>query len=123
MLVGQDQEKQIFRSYKTIAAQCSQLVQDQKVLEAQLAAPMPQLPALESSTEVLYRLLYNSSNQLQLSSPVSEHSCSTRPCWVAVRQSPLCHLPWVQGGELNCLSAHRGRGSWADPCLVPKAIQ
>ncbi|KFO13377.1 HAUS augmin-like complex subunit 3, partial [Balearica regulorum gibbericeps] len=69
MLVGQDQEKQIFRSYKTIAAQCSQLVQDQKVLEAQLAAPMPQLPALESSTEVLYRLLYNSSNQLQLSSP------------------------------------------------------
>ncbi|NXV90748.1 HAUS3 protein, partial [Calonectris borealis] len=69
MLVGQDQEQQLFRSYKAIAAQCSQLVQDQRVLEAQLAAPMSQLPALESSTEVLYRLLYNSSNQLQLSSP------------------------------------------------------
>ncbi|NXJ01749.1 HAUS3 protein, partial [Psophia crepitans] len=69
MLVGQDQAKKMFCNYKTIAAQCSQLVQDQKVLEAQLAAPMPQLPALESSMEVLYQLLYNSSNQLQLSSP------------------------------------------------------
>ncbi|NXU27576.1 HAUS3 protein, partial [Thalassarche chlororhynchos] len=69
MLVGQDQEQQLLRSYKIIAAQCSQLVQDQRELQAQLAAPMPQLPALESSTEVLYRLLYNSSNQLQLSSP------------------------------------------------------
>ncbi|KFQ93531.1 HAUS augmin-like complex subunit 3, partial [Nipponia nippon] len=69
MLVGQDQDQRVFRSYKAIAAQCSQLVQEQKVLEAQLAAPMSQVPALESSTEVLYRLLYNSSNQLQLSSP------------------------------------------------------
>ncbi|KAF1449124.1 HAUS3 protein, partial [Pygoscelis papua] len=69
MLMGHDREEQLFRSYDAIAAQCSQLVQDQRVLEAQLAAPMSQLPALESSTEVLYRLLYNSSNQLQLSSP------------------------------------------------------
>ncbi|KAM6126452.1 HAUS augmin-like complex subunit 3 [Phoenicopterus ruber ruber] len=69
MLVGQDQEEQLFRSYEAIEAQCSQLVQDQRVLEAQLAAPMSQLPALESSTGVLYRRLYNSSNQLQLSSP------------------------------------------------------
>ncbi|NXJ50181.1 HAUS3 protein, partial [Spizaetus tyrannus] len=69
MLVGQDWEEQLFHSYEAIAAHCSQLVQDQRVLEAQLAAPMSQLPALESSTEVLYRLLYNSSNQLQLSSP------------------------------------------------------
>ncbi|KAF1653981.1 HAUS augmin-like complex subunit 3, partial [Aptenodytes patagonicus] len=69
MLMGHDREEQLFHSYKAIAAQCSQLVQDQRVLEAQLAAPMSQLPALESSTEVLYRLLYNSSNQLQLSSP------------------------------------------------------
>ncbi|KAF1465241.1 HAUS augmin-like complex subunit 3, partial [Spheniscus demersus] len=69
MLMGHDREEQRFRSYEAIAAQCSQLVQDQRVLEAQLAAPMSQLPALESSTEVLYRLLYNSSNQLQLSSP------------------------------------------------------
>ncbi|NXW05278.1 HAUS3 protein, partial [Fregetta grallaria] len=69
MLMGQDQEQQPFRSYKAIAAQCSQLVQDQRVLEAQLAAPTSQLSDLESCTEVLYRLLYNSSNQLQLSSP------------------------------------------------------
>ncbi|XP_065498514.1 HAUS augmin-like complex subunit 3 [Caloenas nicobarica] len=69
MLVGQDQKEQLFRSYETLAAQCSQLVQDQRVLEAQLAAPMSQLPALESFTEALYRLLYNSSNELQLSSP------------------------------------------------------
>ncbi|KFW65599.1 HAUS augmin-like complex subunit 3, partial [Pygoscelis adeliae] len=69
MLMGHDREEQLFRSYDAIAAQCSQLVQDQRVLEAQLAAPMSQLPALESSTEVLYWLLYNSSNQLQLSSP------------------------------------------------------
>ncbi|NXW23605.1 HAUS3 protein, partial [Circaetus pectoralis] len=69
MLVGQDWEKQLFHSYEAIAAHCSQLVQDQRVLEAQLAAPMSQLPALESSTEALYRLLYNSSNQLQLSCP------------------------------------------------------
>lgn len=81
MLVGQDQEKQLFRSYEAIAAQCSQLIQDQRVLEARLIAPMSQLPALESSIGALYRLLYNSSNQLQLSSPVSKHSCSTRPCW------------------------------------------
>ncbi|XP_074007753.1 HAUS augmin-like complex subunit 3 [Numenius arquata] len=69
MLVGQDQKEQLFHSYKALAAQCSQLVQEKRVLEAQLAAPMSQLPALKSSTEVMYRLLYNSSNQLQLSSP------------------------------------------------------
>ncbi|NXX19796.1 HAUS3 protein, partial [Podargus strigoides] len=69
MLVGQDHKEQCFHSYADIAAQCSQLVQDQKMLEAQLAAPISQLPALESSTEELYQLLYNSSNQLQLSSP------------------------------------------------------
>ncbi|NXT57521.1 HAUS3 protein, partial [Pluvianellus socialis] len=70
MLMGQDQEaRQPFRSYEAIAAQCSQLVQDHRVLKAQLTAPVSQLPALESSTRVLYQLLYNSSNQLQLSSP------------------------------------------------------
>ncbi|NXS59019.1 HAUS3 protein, partial [Brachypteracias leptosomus] len=69
MLVGQDQKEQPFRSYEAIAAQCSQLVQDQRELQAQPAAPMSQLSALESSIEVLYSMLYNSSNQLQLSSP------------------------------------------------------
>ncbi|NXW31078.1 HAUS3 protein, partial [Phaetusa simplex] len=69
MLVGKDQKEQFFRSYEALAAQCSQLAEDQRVLEAQLAAPTSQLPALESSIAVLYQLLYNSSNQLQLSSP------------------------------------------------------
>ncbi|NXC17891.1 HAUS3 protein, partial [Corythaeola cristata] len=69
MLAGQDQEEQLFCSYEAVAAQCSQLVQDQRVLEAQMAAPVSQLPALESSIEVLYKLLYNSSNHLQLSPP------------------------------------------------------
>ncbi|NXC30612.1 HAUS3 protein, partial [Campylorhamphus procurvoides] len=69
MLMHDDQEKRPFRSYETIAAKYSQLVQDKRAWEAQLAAPMPQVSALESSTEALYRRLYNSSNQLQLSSP------------------------------------------------------
>ncbi|KAJ7399027.1 HAUS augmin-like complex subunit 3 [Pitangus sulphuratus] len=69
MLMHEDREKQPFRSYEAIAAKCSQLVEDKRALEAQLVAPMPQVPALEASTEQLYRQLYNSSNQLQLSSP------------------------------------------------------
>ncbi|NXL75748.1 HAUS3 protein, partial [Leptocoma aspasia] len=69
MLMGKDQEKQPFRSYEAITAKCSQLLQDKRALEAQLEAPMPQVSALESSIEVLYHQLYNSSNQLQLSSP------------------------------------------------------
>ncbi|NWU42194.1 HAUS3 protein, partial [Hylia prasina] len=69
MLKGKDQEKQPFRSYEAMAAKWSQLVQDKRALEAQLEAPMPQVSALESSIEVLYHQLYNSSNQLQLSSP------------------------------------------------------
>uniref|UniRef100_H0Z774 HAUS augmin-like complex subunit 3 N-terminal domain-containing protein n=1 Tax=Taeniopygia guttata TaxID=59729 RepID=H0Z774_TAEGU len=70
MLMGKDQKKQQpFRSYATLAAKCSQLVQDKRALEAQLEAPMPQVSALESSMEVLYHQLYNSSNQLQVSLP------------------------------------------------------
>ncbi|NWW60656.1 HAUS3 protein, partial [Ifrita kowaldi] len=69
MLMGKDQGKQPFRSYEAMTAKCSQLVQDKRALEAQLEAPMPQVSALESSVEVLYHQLYNSSNQLQLSSP------------------------------------------------------
>ncbi|NWT89577.1 HAUS3 protein, partial [Lanius ludovicianus] len=68
MLMEKDQEKQPFRSYEAMAAKCSQLVEDKRALEAQLEAPMPQVSALESSIEVLYHQLYNSSNQLQLSS-------------------------------------------------------
>ncbi|NXO18411.1 HAUS3 protein, partial [Oriolus oriolus] len=69
MLMGKDQEKQPFRSYEAMAAKCSQMVQEKRALEAQLEAPMPQVSALESSVEVLYHQLYNSSNQLQLSPP------------------------------------------------------
>ncbi|NXR74724.1 HAUS3 protein, partial [Pycnonotus jocosus] len=69
MLMGKDQKKQPFRSYKAMAAKYSQLAQDKKALEAQLEAPMPQVSALESSIEMLYHQLYNSSNQLQLSPP------------------------------------------------------
>ncbi|XP_051667379.1 HAUS augmin-like complex subunit 3 [Manacus candei] len=69
MLMHEDHEKQPFRSYEAIAAKCSQLVEKKRALESQLVAPMPQIPALEASIEVLYRRLYNSHNQLQLSSP------------------------------------------------------
>ncbi|XP_068057825.1 HAUS augmin-like complex subunit 3 [Anomalospiza imberbis] len=70
MLMGKDQKKQQpFRSYAALAAKCSQLVQDKRALEAQLEAPVPQVSALESSIEALYYQLYNSSNQLQVSSP------------------------------------------------------
>ncbi|NXX98448.1 HAUS3 protein, partial [Centropus bengalensis] len=72
VLVGQDQEEKPYRSYQVLEARCAQLVQERKELEAQLAAPMPHIPALESSTEALYQLLYDSSNQLQLTPPVSE---------------------------------------------------
>ncbi|NXW71508.1 HAUS3 protein, partial [Hirundo rustica] len=69
MLMEKDQAKQPFRSYEAMAAKCSQLVEDNRALEAQLEAPMPQVSAMESSIEHLYHQLYNSSNQLQLSSP------------------------------------------------------
>ncbi|NXK56096.1 HAUS3 protein, partial [Chauna torquata] len=69
VLVGQDQDKQLSCSYKAIAAWSSQLIEDRRGLEVQLAAPVSQFSALESATEVLYRLLYNNSNQLQLCSP------------------------------------------------------
>lgn len=108
MLMGKDQEKQPFRSYEAMAAKCSQLVQDKRALEAQLEAPMPQVSALESSIEVLYHQLYNSSNQLQLSSPVRKHSCSPLPSSLGA------------GGRPHC---HRGRASWPGPCLVPKTTR
>lgn len=126
MLMREDKEKQPFRSYEAMAAKCSQLVQDKRALEAQLEAPMPQVSALESSVEVLYHQLYNSSNQLQLSSPVRKHSSSRSPgpCWAAAgehRESSAI-LPGCRG-ETSLPLSQRGRGGWPDPCLVPKAIQ
>lgn len=93
MLMGKD-EKQPFRSYEAMAAKWSQLVQDKKALEAQLEAPMPQVSALESSIGELYHQLYNSSNQLQLSSPV--------------RKAPL--LPWALLGTQSSLPSSLGAG-------------
>lgn len=110
MLVGQDQKEQLFRSYETLAARCSQLVQDQRVLEAQLAAPMSQLPALETFTEELYRLLYNSSNELQLSSPVSKHSCCTGPCWVARGWEPEPPVPSALGAGAELTASQPTEG-------------
>ncbi|NXG03559.1 HAUS3 protein, partial [Sakesphorus luctuosus] len=69
MLMHEDQKNQPLRSYEALAAKCSQLAQNKRAWEAQLAAPMPRVSALESSTEALYWQLYNNSNQLQLSSP------------------------------------------------------
>ncbi|XP_072203966.1 HAUS augmin-like complex subunit 3 [Excalfactoria chinensis] len=69
VLMGQDQDVQQSCSYKAIAACCSQLVQEQRELEAQLAAPISQHTDLESTIEQLYWQLYDDSKQLQLCSP------------------------------------------------------
>uniref|UniRef100_G1MWS6 HAUS augmin-like complex subunit 3 N-terminal domain-containing protein n=1 Tax=Meleagris gallopavo TaxID=9103 RepID=G1MWS6_MELGA len=69
VLMGQDQDDQQSCSYKAIAARSSQLVQEQRELEAQLAAPIPQQSNLESTIEELYWQLHNHSKQLQLCSP------------------------------------------------------
>uniref|UniRef100_A0A8C9FK21 HAUS augmin-like complex subunit 3 N-terminal domain-containing protein n=1 Tax=Pavo cristatus TaxID=9049 RepID=A0A8C9FK21_PAVCR len=69
VLMGQDQDEQQSYSYKAIAACSSQLVQEQRELEAQLAAPISQHTDLESTIEELYWQLYNDSKQLQLCSP------------------------------------------------------
>ncbi|XP_040537834.1 HAUS augmin-like complex subunit 3 [Gallus gallus] len=69
VLMGQDQDEQQSCSYKAIAACSSQLVQEQRELEAQLAAPIPQHTDLESTIEELYWQLYDDSKQLQLCSP------------------------------------------------------
>ncbi|XP_048813948.1 HAUS augmin-like complex subunit 3 [Lagopus muta] len=69
VLMGQDQGEQQSYSYKAIAARSSQLVQEQRELETQLAAAIPQQSNLESTIEELYWQLYNDSKQLQLCSP------------------------------------------------------
>lgn len=83
--MGQDQDEQQSYSYKAIAACSSQLVQEQRELEAQLAAPIPQHTDLESTIEELYWQLYDDSKQLQLCSPVSKELCPS-PCSVRVAQ-------------------------------------
>lgn len=108
-LVGQDQDELLFCSYEAIAARSSQLVKDRRVLETQLAAPMAQLPALESATEKLYRLLYNNSNQLQLCSPVSKDLwlLSVLLGWHrAASHSCLCHPPGLTWVGTCCISPY-----------------
>lgn len=77
--MGQDQGEQQSYSYKAIAARSSQLVQEQRELETQLAAAIPQQSNLESTIEELYWQLYNDSKQLQLCSPVSKELCPSIP--------------------------------------------
>uniref|UniRef100_A0A8C3TAH5 HAUS augmin-like complex subunit 3 N-terminal domain-containing protein n=1 Tax=Chelydra serpentina TaxID=8475 RepID=A0A8C3TAH5_CHESE len=66
MLEKQGQEKQLFRTYETLASRGSRLRQEQRMLEVQLAVSPAQLPMLESDNEMLYKIIYSDSNQLLL---------------------------------------------------------
>ncbi|XP_066472963.1 HAUS augmin-like complex subunit 3 [Tiliqua scincoides] len=66
MLDRHGQEKQLFRSYETLAGWGSRLCQELKMLQVQLVAPLSQLPKLESDHEILYSKMYGDSNQLML---------------------------------------------------------
>uniref|UniRef100_A0A8C8VI76 HAUS augmin-like complex subunit 3 N-terminal domain-containing protein n=1 Tax=Pelusios castaneus TaxID=367368 RepID=A0A8C8VI76_9SAUR len=66
MLEKKGQEKQLFRTYETLASRGSRLRQEQRMLEVQLAVSPSQLPMLESDNEMLYQMMYSDSNQLML---------------------------------------------------------
>ncbi|XP_074861959.1 HAUS augmin-like complex subunit 3 [Carettochelys insculpta] len=66
ILKKQGQEKQLFRTYETLASRGSRLCQDKRMLEVQLAGSPLQLPALESDSELLYGMIYGDSNQVLL---------------------------------------------------------
>ncbi|CAM5155268.1 unnamed protein product [Natator depressus] len=66
MLEKQGQEKELFRTYETLASRGSRLRQEQRMLEVQLAVSPAQLPMLESDNEMLYKIMYSDSNQLLL---------------------------------------------------------
>lgn len=70
MLDRHGQEKQLFRSYETLAGWGSRLCQELKMLQVQLVAPLSQLPKLESDHEILYSKMYGDSNQLMLHAQV-----------------------------------------------------
>ncbi|KAH0630029.1 hypothetical protein JD844_012592 [Phrynosoma platyrhinos] len=66
MLDKHSQEKQLFRSYETLASRASRLWQQLRMLQVQLATPLTQLPKLESENKVLNCLMYGDSKQLML---------------------------------------------------------
>ncbi|XP_070789801.1 HAUS augmin-like complex subunit 3 [Pituophis catenifer annectens] len=66
MLDRHHQEKQLFRSYETLASRGSRLCQELKMLQVQLAIPFPQFLKLESQKKALHCLMYDDSNQLML---------------------------------------------------------
>ncbi|XP_058023155.1 HAUS augmin-like complex subunit 3 isoform X2 [Ahaetulla prasina] len=66
MLDKHHPEKQLFRSYETLASRGSRLCQELKMLQVQLATPFPQFLKLESQKKALYCLMYGDSNQLML---------------------------------------------------------
>ncbi|XP_025023170.1 HAUS augmin-like complex subunit 3 [Python bivittatus] len=66
MLDKHSQEKQLFRSYETLASRSSRLCQELRMLQVQLATPFPQFLKLESENKALYCLIYGDSNQLML---------------------------------------------------------
>ncbi|KAL7985989.1 hypothetical protein Chor_011155 [Crotalus horridus] len=66
MLDKHNKEKQLFRSYETLASRGSRLCQELRMLQIQLATPFPQFLKLESENKALYCLIYDDSNQLML---------------------------------------------------------
>ncbi|XP_053154305.1 uncharacterized protein LOC128345806 [Hemicordylus capensis] len=66
MLDKHGQEKQLFRTYETLAGRGSRLRQELRMLQVQLATPFSQLPKLESDNERLHCIMYGDSNQLML---------------------------------------------------------
>ncbi|KAM3845012.1 HAUS augmin-like complex subunit 3 [Vipera latastei] len=66
MLDKHNKEKQLFRSYETLASRGSRLCQELRMLQIQLATPFPQFLKLESENKALYCLIYGDSNQLML---------------------------------------------------------
>ncbi|KAK9406293.1 HAUS augmin-like complex subunit 3 [Crotalus adamanteus] len=66
MLDKNNKEKQLFRSYETLASRGSRLCQELRMLQIQLATPFPQFLKLESENKALYCLIYDDSNQLML---------------------------------------------------------
>nr|XP_008118693.1 PREDICTED: HAUS augmin-like complex subunit 3 [Anolis carolinensis]XP_008118694.1 PREDICTED: HAUS augmin-like complex subunit 3 [Anolis carolinensis] len=66
MLDKPSQKYELFRAYETLASQGSQLWQELRMLQVQLATPHTQLPKLESENKILYCLMYGDAKQLML---------------------------------------------------------
>ncbi|XP_020659524.3 HAUS augmin-like complex subunit 3 [Pogona vitticeps] len=66
MLDKHSQEKQLFRTYETLASRASRLCQEIRMLQVQLATPFSHLPKLEMEKNVLHNMMYGDTNQLML---------------------------------------------------------